>query len=108
VPHADYHRILCELTGRPLRAVRVPGAVLRALGRVGDLRQRLFGSWVELDSEAALVLTRCVPMDDAATRRELGVEPRSARESFRDVLTWMADAGVLAPEHVGRLASAPR
>jgi dihydroflavonol-4-reductase len=101
VTHARHHALLCELTGRPLAAARMPGALLRLLGRLGDLRQRWLGQRVELTHEAALVLTQSVPFDDAEARRLLGTEPRGAEESFRDLLRWMGEAGVLEPAHVG-------
>ena len=102
--HADYHALLCEITGRSLKANRVPGSLLRFLGRVGDIRHRLFGTWVELDGEAAWVLTRSVPLDDAAVRNDFGIEPRSARASFEDLLRWMGQAGMLTPDEIGRVA----
>jgi nucleoside-diphosphate-sugar epimerase len=60
LPHARYHALLCELTGRRLEPLRIPGWCLRAMGRAGDLRQRLLGRPVQLTSEAAAVLTRSV------------------------------------------------
>ena len=102
--HAEYYDLLCELTGRELKADRLPGWLLRALGHIGDLRHRLFGTWVELDSEAAWVLTRCVPLDDSAVKRDFGIEPMPARESFEDLLRWMFEVGFLDAANVGRLA----
>ena len=106
LPHARYHALLCELTGRVLAPVRIPGAVLRAMGRAGDLRQRLLRRSARLTSEAAAVLTRSVPVDDAPARKLLGRDPIPLEESFRDLLVWMHRAGVLRSYHVGRLAEA--
>ena len=103
--HAEYYALLSELTGRALKADRLPGSLLRLLGRIGDLRHRFLGTWVELDGEAAWVLTRTVPLDDAAVRRDFGIEPMPARESFRDLLRWMYEVGFLDAEHVGALAT---
>ncbi|MAG31616.1 MAG: hypothetical protein CL908_12080 [Deltaproteobacteria bacterium] len=103
--HAEYHALLCEITGRPLKADRIPASVLRLLGWVGDLRQRLFGTWVELDGDAALVFTRSVPLDDTRVRNEFGIEPMSAHDSFRDLLRWMLEAGMLEADHAPRLAN---
>jgi nucleoside-diphosphate-sugar epimerase len=104
LPHERYHELLCALTGRALRALRIPGPVLRALGRAGDLRQRLLGRPARLTSEAAAVLTRSRPVDDAEARKLLGADPIPLADSFRDLLVWMHRAGVLAGYHVGRLA----
>jgi nucleoside-diphosphate-sugar epimerase len=105
VPHARHFALLAQLTGRgDLRARRIPGAALRALGRAGDWAQRWLGRSTQLTHEAALVLTRGVPVDDADARALLGRDPIPYEASLRDTLAWMAAAGVLAPHHVGRLA----
>jgi nucleoside-diphosphate-sugar epimerase len=105
--HARTHALLCELTGRPLAATRLPGRALRLLGRAGDLRQRWLGRGARLTSEAALVLTRSVPVDDGEARELLGADPIPIERSFRDLLLWMHRAGVLEAGHVGRLARDP-
>lgn len=101
VDHADHHALLERITGRSLARQRIPGWVLRALGRLGDLTAR-FGRDVQLTGEAAQVLTRSVPIDDAEARRLLGGEARSAEESFRDLIRWMVAAGHLPAEAAGR------
>jgi nucleoside-diphosphate-sugar epimerase len=103
VPHERYHELLCELTGRSLAARRIPGWLVRGLGRLGDLAQKL-GRPVELTSEAAAVLTRSVPVDDAEARRLLGREALDEEASFRDLIVWMHGAGLLDAEQVGALA----
>ena len=105
--HARAHALLCELTGRSLGATRLPGWGLRLLGRAGDLRQRWRRRATPLTSEAALVLTRSVPVDDAPARAILGADPIPPERSFRDLLVWMHRAGVLEARHVGRLAGVP-
>jgi nucleoside-diphosphate-sugar epimerase len=103
--HQRYWELLRELTGRAdLAARRIPGSVLRALGLVGDLVQRLGRRSVQLTSEAAQVLTRSVPVDDALARLLLRREPTPIEDSLRDTLVWMHAAGVLDARHVGRLA----
>ena len=76
----------------------------RLMGRLGDLGQRLLGRSTQLTAEAALVLTRSVPLDDAEARRMIGAAPVSDEKSFRDLLTWMYRAGVLRADQVGSLA----
>lgn len=105
VEHAAYHALLRDLTGRPLRAQRTPGWLLRGMGRVGDLLG-LLGRPVQLTSEAAAVLTRSVPVDDAEARRLLGREPIDVERSFRDLIEWMVEAGHLSAEAAGRAAPA--
>jgi nucleoside-diphosphate-sugar epimerase len=105
VSHARYFGLLVEITGRTdVRALRIPGAALRGLGRVGDLGQRWLGRSTQLTSEAAEVLTRSVPVDDREARAMLGRDPIAIEDSLRDTIAWMAEAGVLEPRHAGRLA----
>jgi UDP-glucose 4-epimerase len=101
--HARLHALLCELTGRRLAARRLPAALLRGIGRLGDLGERWLGRRPALSHEAALVLTQSVPLDDSEARRRVG-PPRSPEASFRDLLRWLHGAGVLEAHHVGRLA----
>lgn len=103
--HERYHALLCELTGRRLAATRLPGFGLRLLGRLGDLRQRGLGRPARLSGEAALVLTRSRPVDDAEAREALGRDPIPIERSLRDLLAWMHRAGVLDARQVGRLAA---
>lgn len=106
VPHDRYRALLESLTGRTLSAQRVPGWGLRAMGRLGDLAQRL-GRDAQLTYEAAEVLTRSVPVDDREARRILGREPISDEDSFRDLIRWMVRAGHLDAAFAGRLATTP-
>jgi nucleoside-diphosphate-sugar epimerase len=100
VSHADYHALLEEISGRRLRARRIPGWLMRALGRMGDGLQRL-GRDVQLTYEAAEVLTRSVPLDDSEARRLLETPPISPRDSFSDLVDWMVAAGHLSAEKAG-------
>jgi len=99
IDHSAYHALLVELTECDLRALRIPGWLMRAMGRLGDLSQR-WGRDALLTSEAVEVLTRSVPIDDAEARRILGRPGLCAESSFRDLLDWMGRAGHLGPDRV--------
>jgi len=101
--HAAHRTLLEALTGNPIAARTVPGAALRLLGRIGDVAQRL-GRDVSLTYEAAEVLTRSVPLDDAVGRRALGRPPIPAERSFRDLIGWLAEAGHVSRADAGRSA----
>jgi nucleoside-diphosphate-sugar epimerase len=107
VADADVLRLLCKLTGQPIRALRIPGPVLRTMGRFGDLYRLLTGRAPALTYEAACVITRSVPCDDSAALALLGLEYIGMEQSLRDLLVWMTRAGHLTPEQAGpRLAAA--
>ena len=70
----------------------------------GDLAQRWLGRRVQLTSEAALVLTRSVPVDDREAQMLPGRDHLiPIEDSLRDTIAWMAEAGVLGARHAGRL-----
>lgn len=43
-------------------------------------------------------------MDDSATRKEFGIEPKPLDETFFDTIKWMVETGHLSPRLAGRLA----
>jgi nucleoside-diphosphate-sugar epimerase len=100
---------LCErLTGRRVRRVPAPPALVRGAGHVVDLLQRLVPSFsYPLTHEAAVLLTRFVPCDSDATLAELGVRFRPTGETLADAIRWLVTAGHLAPRYAGRLAPRP-
>ncbi|MBJ22616.1 MAG: NAD-dependent epimerase/dehydratase family protein [bacterium] len=100
--HDRYHALLESLSGRSLKARRIPGWLLRLLGRVGDVAQRL-GHSVQLTYEAAEVLTRSVAVDDREACRIIGREPIGEEDSFRDLIAWMIAAGHLDAAAAGRV-----
>ena len=107
VTPADMADIFEAITGRRFRRVRVPQALIRALGRVGDLATRWLGTESPLTREATETLLSMVPTDDSALTRELGVRLRPARETFVDTLRWAFETGRLTEREAGRLALAP-
>lgn len=104
--HAELLRLLRELTGRPIPELKIPGSVLRMMGRVNDWMAVLRSRPPQLTGEAATVLTRTVPCDDRPTLEAFGIAPISARDSFRDLLIWMYRSGKLRRADVGNLAEA--
>lgn len=72
--------------GRAIRRVRVPGSVLRGLGRAADLAGRVLPLPPSFSHEAAVLLTTATPTDDRAVHDELGVRWRPLRETFLDAL----------------------
>ncbi|MFK7898718.1 MAG: NAD-dependent epimerase/dehydratase family protein [Myxococcota bacterium] len=103
VTHERYRMLLELVTGHEIGAQKMPGFLLRGLGRMGDLAQK-FGRAAELNYEAAEVLTRSVPLDDRESVALLGRPKRSDEESFRDLVRWMVSAGHVSAERAGSAA----
>ena len=102
--HAALLQLLRELTGRAIPAQNIPGAALRAIGRISDWLAPLRAKPAQLTWEAATVLTRTVPCDDQPTLDAFGIAPIPPRDSFRDLLLWMYRTGKLSRADIGRLA----
>jgi dihydroflavonol-4-reductase len=97
---------LCErITGRRVRRVRLPAAVVLALGRLVDLAKRIVPFDYPLTHEAAQFVTQCTPCDSRATTEELGVEFRSTEETMADTIGWLHSVGELKARLAGRLAA---
>ncbi|MFT5033866.1 MAG: dihydroflavonol-4-reductase [Bacteroidia bacterium] len=102
--HAKLHNLLADLTGRTLGAQRFPAKLLRLMGRINDIVSAISGKSSALTYEATAVLTQSVPCDDQAAIGEFKLEPRTAQESFRDLLLWMFETDRLSAQKVGKLA----
>ena len=94
--------LLRELTGRSIWLAPTPGALMRGLGRAGDVFAPLgrFG----ITYESMCTLTRMVPSDDSAMAREFGLRFRPVVDTLRETLAWMLDQGLVTPAQAGRLA----
>jgi UDP-glucose 4-epimerase len=103
--NAELTDTLITVTGRHLRKLTVPGALIRGIGRIGDLTQRSLGIDIGLTYESMLTLTRGVPCDDSRTADDLGVRCRSAGETLGDTLRWMYEQGIVERRHVRGLVA---
>jgi nucleoside-diphosphate-sugar epimerase len=92
-------------TGRRVRRLPLPGALLRAAGRAGDVVKRFAPFDFPLTHEAMTFATRWPGADGAGVEAALGLRYREPAETFEDTLRWLARAGHLPPARVGRLAS---
>ena len=97
--------MLEQISGRTLWRLPMSGPLTRALGRLSDWMQTLFGrSLGGATRESAEILTRGVPTDDSRTARELGIRWRPARETLADTLRWLCEEAVLDARFAPALA----
>jgi len=104
LPWAEVYQLLDALTGTRVRRIRVPGAVMRAAGTLGDLVKRIYDFNFPLTRDSMEFATRWPGADASRTTRELGLVFRPPEESYRDTLRWMFRAGHLSARQVGGLA----
>ena len=91
----ELRQLLSRVSGTDIRAQRIPGWLLRVMGRSADVLSLLTGHQFPLTAEAAEVLTRSVPCNDAPGLRDPGYQRLSAEESFADLVHWMRVSGKL-------------
>jgi nucleoside-diphosphate-sugar epimerase len=104
-PWRDLYDRVERLTGRPLRRLPAPAPLLRAAGRGADWVKRIAPFDLPLTLESMLFAT-CWPTADAsATERDFGIRFRDLDESLGDTYRWLARAGHIPTERIGRLAS---
>jgi nucleoside-diphosphate-sugar epimerase len=100
----ELYQLCVRLTGLNMRRIRVPGALLRAAGSVGDVVKRFHDFDFPLTRDTMEFTTRWPGADAERTTRELGLVFRDVEATYRDTLTWMYSAGHLTATHVGKLA----
>lgn len=94
-----------QVTGQPLhRKISVPGAVLRLLGRGGDMLRHIVSFDFPLTHEAMTFASRWVPVDSTPTIDFTGLTFRPPAETLADTLRWLATAGHLPRNRIGLLA----
>jgi nucleoside-diphosphate-sugar epimerase len=92
------------VTGRRVRRVPVPGALMRLGGHVCDAVKRVWDFDFPMTAEGMVFATRWRGADDSAARAGLGARYRPLAETLSDALRWMWRAGHLEARHIGRLA----
>lgn len=102
--HEKLHGLLSGLTGRKLGAQRFPATLLRVMGRINDMVCAISGKSSALTYEATAVLTQSVPCDDQPAIEAFKLQPLSVEDSFRDLVKWMFDTGMLSAGKAGKLA----
>jgi nucleoside-diphosphate-sugar epimerase len=93
------------LTGDRVRRVRIPGPVLRLLGRLADAIARVRPFELPLTRESMAMATQWPGSEDSPALEGLGIRYRDARETLADTLRWLWRAGHLERRHLGRLAA---
>lgn len=93
-----------DLTGRPVKSLHVNGALLRVLGRVGDLINNVVSFDFPLSSEAMRYMTQwpgttASPAIDAA-----GITLRDSRHTYADTIRWLYRVDHISRDQAGNLA----
>ncbi len=96
-PWREVGDLLREVTGRRLRALPVPGPVMRAVGSAVDLLGLAPRLETPITREAMDFATRWVFCDDSKLRDTLKMDYRPIAQTFADTARWLAEAGHVDP-----------
>jgi dihydroflavonol-4-reductase len=94
-----------DLTGRRVRRVRIKGARLRALGRLGDRINNIVPFDFPLSREAIEYATQWPGTVRSPTLDAAGLRFRSAHDIYADTIRWLHRARHVTSRQAGRLAS---
>ncbi len=91
----EFASLLEELTGEKVAARRINPVFLRFMGRVFDALRSVVPLEFPLSIESATYVTKWQPIPSSDELARLGVEFRSLKETLRDTLGWLKEAGHL-------------
>ena len=103
LPWARLVDLLEEITGRRLRRLPIPGAVMRASGVLADLVKHVWDFQFPLSREGMRFMTQWVPIDAAPEEGAPSFPFRDPRETLSDTLRWLYAAGHVPIERLGKL-----
>lgn len=104
VPFPELFRLLARVTGRRLPRMGLPGRVVAAGAKLGDVAHRR-GIDLGFSSAGAWSLANLGEVDDRDTRQAVGVEWRSVTETLHDTTAWLHAEGWLTARHAGAAAA---
>lgn len=91
----ELFRLIAEEAGVPAPKTKMPTAVIFALGKIGDIMESM-GMKGSLSTENAWTATMFHWFDNSKAKKELGFNPRPAREAIRSSVKWMKENGLLS------------
>ena len=95
---------LRAVTGRRLPMVTMPAGPMLPVTRLATAAQRVLPFHVPAEYEGVVVTGNATRCDDSRAREELGVTPRPLRETVRDTVHWLHQAGHLTSRQAGAAA----
>lgn len=106
-PWDSLRQLLEGILGKPVSAPKLPGALLRFMGAVTDLAQKLVPFETHMSAEAMAYVTQWPPADSGRFLRKSGLEFRPGEQTFSDAIRWLAQAGHLKPQYAGQISPSP-
>ena len=103
--HDELRELIGRVRGKRLVRARIPGGLLRFVGRVCDVLRERFGfDPGAMSGEAMLIATSAMRGDSSHTLADLGFELRPLEETIAAQMLCMYQRGHLEARHIGVLA----
>lgn len=103
----DYVARMDRVTGTRVRRLVIPGRLLRALGRVGDVVKRAYPFDFPLTGEAMEFATQWPGAIDSPAVQAIGLRYRDPDETLADTVRWLHREGHVTARQAGQLARRP-
>lgn len=91
--YKEFFQIVAQQTGIPQKRWRIPGAILRLVGRLVTLSKKITPNSIKLDYAAAYMLTLDNYYTGKKAARELSINYRPISTAIEDALTWFKESG---------------
>ncbi|MBF9015209.1 MULTISPECIES: NAD-dependent epimerase/dehydratase family protein [unclassified Oceanispirochaeta] len=88
---SEMHPLVQKLCSRRILRIRIPGFVLRGVGRVVSFFQKRIGFTFHLTYEGALYMTRWNILDDSKTLKALNFTFRPAEQTLKETASWLTE-----------------
>ena len=101
LPWPDAIALIQELTGKPVKSQRVNGALIRAIGRVGDLISKVASFDFPLSAEAMRYMTQWPGTIASPAIGAAGITLRDSDRTYADTITWLYHAHHITEDQAG-------
>jgi len=91
----DLWELLAQVTGKPMPAMRIPGALLDAIAYGDELRCRISGAEPAVPVEGVRMSRELMFVDGSKAKRELGVAASPVRGALERAVAWYRQNGYL-------------
>ena len=85
--------IICPLAGKRMPTIKLPAGAIVPIAYVAEAMSRITGKEPFVTVDGVKLAKKKMFFSIAKARRELGYQPRPAREGFADAVAWFRQAG---------------
>lgn len=99
----EFHQLLESVVGRKVFKMNIPGVVLRGMGWVMDVIQRIYPIDTAISYNAMMIITYWAQANSEKIIKETGINFRSGEETLTDTIRWLVKEGHLDAGKAGKL-----